>query len=301
MKPIRHPRTRRLLAAALAVPALLTAQHASAALVVNFGSNAYVDDPGSGNLNVALQSSQGVFVDVGSPTTVSPDPSSTAYNGDGPGADNSRFYGGYGLFGGGNRFLGTSVITANPGSVSDTIRIQAGNSNNGQPNDLVFLQLFDNDDFLNGGDNSFVSLDSTSSFSAAASGNNNSGTRELRFVVKQGGSFYVSNDFTYNNPNFNLPGTQDFDDLSWFEYDPASSLLYTSGTAEFTGTFDDVEALGVYVTAGRPGTGTGAGGLLRLHYRSFSVNATLTPIPEPGSLALLGLAGLALLPRRRRD
>lgn len=299
MKPICHPRTRRLLAAALAAPALLTAQHASAALVVDFGGDLYVDDPASGSTNVALQSAQGVFVDVGSPTTVSPDPNTTAYNGDSAGGTSSRFYGGYGIFteatdGTTPRFLFASRFEGNSG-VRDQIRFLTFPGGGGFANDLVFLQLFDNDDFLNGGDNSIVSLDSTSSFSAQASGQNNSSTRAMRFVVKQGGEFYISSDSTFANGGSTV--TENFDDLTWFEYDPASSLLFDGGAA-FTGTFDDVEALGVYATTGRPST---TGAELRLTLGEFSANATLTPIPEPSSLALLGLAGLTLLPRRRRD
>jgi hypothetical protein len=152
------------------------------------------------------------------------------------------------------------------------------------------LMLWKKVDFLNGGNAAAVSMDATSSFTVNTdtfgSGFVN---KEVRFVVQEGGSYYISDsvssaidsdvDSTLSNP----------ESASWFAYDPATDMLAQGASATLA--FIDITAVGVYVEFGST-----AAGNQTLAINNFQVDA----IPEPATIGLISVFSGAILFIRRR-
>lgn len=281
MKNARTVKLSTCLSSLLVVMAFSLSAHAGTlASVVNWGPSddyvaAHTDFPGfvSGeNIDFSLTSAL-------SPSLTSP----------GPGF-NTTFYGGAEGF----RTDTGDTVGLNTGRVNnlnpDRIQIQVSGTNVKNAS----LVLFRKDDFLGGGDALPVALDNGSAFSYRMSSYFNGDNRLASFVVGAGDmtnpTFYRSDTFSFTNST--TPSTVEvgFAGLSWFEYDPLTEIHITSDTAA-TPDFSNVSWLGLY------GESTRDDGNARVDIVHFGVDATV--IPEPGTLALLGLAGLVLLKRRR--
>jgi hypothetical protein len=159
------------------------------------------------------------------------------------------------------------------------------------------VYVFNKADFLNGGDSLTVQLDASSSFQVGASAGNNAnfGVNFHRIVVNQGGTFYISNGTEFSpQADPQSATTVAFNDLTWQEYDPATAgdlRPSVAGGAAYGGPFDDVQAIGVYVETVRTNDYA-----LRNEMGVFTADVT---VPEPATMGLLAMGGLALLRRRR--
>lgn len=116
---------------------------------------------------------------------------------------------------------------------------------------------------------------------------------ELRFLIKSGGSYYVSNSFSFAGTT-SVPAPAKIeatsDSLSWFAYDPATSM-YVSDAVSATPSLENVDAVGVQLQSfGKTAINN------RIAFGNFQVSV----VPEPGALAALaGSLALFLAIRRR--
>jgi hypothetical protein len=156
------------------------------------------------------------------------------------------------------------------------------------------LVFFQKSDFLNGS-TSTLTFDSSSSATLSVIGNNGAGgPRGPRLAVLDGSSWYVSSSFFGG-----FSGDLVFSDLStatFGAYDPTGAPLNgTPGSFSTTGgSFTDIQAVGYYFDLGNPAGTSGSAGM---SIDIFQISA----VPEPSTALLLlgGLAGLALLRRRK--
>ncbi len=271
---------------ALGLVSLLTAAFLQADVVFSFGlSDSYV----TSNQNLT----GGNDVTAISGSVISPTSNYT-----GP-----AFIGGRDLTGGtaGTWAINESTGDANSNGNHDSISASV-NSANGEAQYLFFA--FEQDQFESGFSSGNIGLDASSTFTITArrTGGQDSGveTAGLRWVIRENGTYYASelnngasfsggidqpqNTITQTNPTA----------LSWYQYDPESNVALSSEVAASPG-FSQVDAFGVYYVNTRA---TGSN-FLNLNITQLELNATA--IPEPGTLSLLLLSGIALaLARRRR-
>ncbi|QNN24070.1 PEP-CTERM sorting domain-containing protein [Planctomycetales bacterium ZRK34] len=162
---------------------------------------------------------------------------------------------------------------------------------------LTALTLWTSDNFLGaaaGGPVDLLSASDTVSFNVVTYAQINT----VRLVVRIADDYYISSQaFTAGT------GTMDVDPtaLSWFTYDPAAALVYSSGSAASIvsgGVISGVTEVGFYV-ARTDADGT-SGNALRLN--SFEVDATPSSvvIPEPATLAMFCLGAIGLGTRRKK-
>lgn len=124
--------------------------------------------------------------------------------------------------------------------------------------------------------------------------NANSANQELRFVVGQGDSFYVSDAYGFGASMT----TQSYSiaSMTWYDFTPFVSGVATIGSlAPSAPSMTDVQSVGYYFSVqngGASAANTGA----QVQY--FGAEGMLA-IPEPSTLALFGLVGSILVWRRR--
>ncbi len=170
------------------------------------------------------------------------------------------------------------------GLVEDEGLVFAGNSLNGGANGFGLFTVADADNSRYGG--SLAVADITSiGFDMSLSG-----STDYRVAIKIGDDWFASN-ATFSSPtngnweSKSLAFTTTAVDWLQLTFTPGSTLsLGAAAVSDLTGFATE---FGVYYQKGN-NTGT-----VRLD--NFEINA----IPEPASLALIGLAALCLLPRRR--
>ncbi|MEK6234902.1 MAG: PEP-CTERM sorting domain-containing protein [Planctomycetales bacterium] len=171
-------------------------------------------------------------------------------------------------------------------------------------------QYWKQEDFIGVGPTDCVSFDSTSSISITLT-NTSAHIRDegqLRFIVEEAGVFYISeivfDNFStpdLDNGTFTLDSSNAFltddNDGNWAVYDPSGlDLNFDMDGASYTmQNFTKVTSVGFYIE-----TDIFSGAVLRYNIVGFEVDAVVTPIPEPGSIALLGLGVLGFVGWRVR-
>jgi hypothetical protein len=143
-------------------------------------------------------------------------------------------------------------------------------------------------DFLDGGSTDGVRFDANSSLElltfAGSDGSVNDNIGRVRFVVKNGNQFYISQDFAENNvTSFTL---SDPASKQWAAYNPSApyGIKFNANTASFsTRTFNDITAVGVYHATDNSTFDSRRAGL---NFERFRVYATVgTPATPPPATA----------------
>ncbi len=176
----------------------------------------------------------------------------------------------------------------------DRIKVwgQSSTSNGNTVKGLVFFQQ---SDFLSGS-----SPDSTVTFDAASSMSLNlnlfSGdVRSVRMAVLSEGVWYLSQTQTSSVSTFTLNNLAAEKWGIWSITDTTAPLNFTPPSYTKPGsTFADIQAVGFYFEATRNA------GSARFEADAFSVNAVVTAIPEPATLALIAAPLLVVIFRRKR-
>ena len=75
----------------------------------------------------------------------------------------------------------------------------------------------------------------------------------------------------------------------------------SGGTAAYAGTWNYVSGTGVYANLVGSGSWTVVFNANTNNYSNHSFSGELTAVPEPSTMAVLGVAGLGLITRRRRN
>lgn len=296
---------------ALPIALILSSQMAFGATIVDFGSNAYVS---------ATQTASGYNFAAGNtaPTSQAARPFSetSAFN---PTANYTGpvYYGGATVVRSDNSYLNAQgLINAQVLNNSNTIygntnRLSVisfssrftGEGNAGVTGVLTASVFFKKEDFLGSGSTDLVSLDSTSSFTYAATAQNGTALANgLAFIVEQDGLWYRSNFSGALTANGALTNTTtvSFNSLTWYEWDPNAAFT-TFGTTVASVSFTDIDAIGIVAQVGRTGTSSTATTNYQFFLGELEINASLTPVPEPGTTALLllGCAGTFAILRRK--
>lgn len=179
----------------------------------------------------------------------------------------------------------------------DPIQLQSNFSHAGKKAGVV---VFMQSSFLNGADTQGASWNDLGG-SLSLSWTDEAGyIQESRFVVKNAGSYYVSQDIWY-------PGNQgagvktyvlsDPGSKLWASYNPVTGQVLFTGSEFSSVQFNDIEAVG-YLQQGTNPSGSAAW-QSRVTQFMVDANAGTYAVPEPGMLGIAGLAGLGLMRRRR--
>jgi hypothetical protein len=171
------------------------------------------------------------------------------------------------------------------------------------------LFMWKQEDFINGGDADTVSFEPGNMMAVDVTRHWWDPAQQVRFVVQDTDGFWIS-EFFYQatDDESGLPTDSlevgpswrgevvsiDPTQTQWAAYSPGLlSLEFDTATPFAARDFDDITALGVYVA-----THEYAHRAIGFVMDNFRVDAEVAP--EPGSLALLGLAGLLIAGRGRR-
>ena len=136
------------------------------------------------------------------------------------------------------------------------------------------ILLWKKADFLNGMNTNTVGFISGNSLTADVGV---TGSAELRFVVNQGGAYYVS------DTNSTVAGVFTIDPTTTLWRTLSTDNSYTIGTTAVTLTLNDIQAVGIYMSGAR----TGAPVTTMVTVKSFKANVTV--VPWSVSIMLLGL------------
>ena len=158
--------------------------------------------------------------------------------------------------------------------------------------------LWQKSNFQNGGDTNTVSFDSSSTltFQNSYFGDSSYPDRGLWFVVRNGSTLYVSE---FSSTSTSETELTDFNNNStegyrWAVWTPTSTDFGppdTSGLTYAAVNFDDVTAVGVTYRFGRTEYHASQ------YFSELIVDGNV--VPEPATMGLLALGGVALLRRRR--
>jgi hypothetical protein len=206
----------------------------------------------------------------------------------------------------GGAFYGGVTATGTNG-LTNGLSVQNDNTFNGGGNDAVLFGrtatntlsgdkvtgvfMWKQSDFLTSSTGSveLSSLSYTGRYNGTATGN------EVRWVIQQGSTYIISSNVGLSN-SITTFTTTNLSTLSWFSYDPTTSITSTIGsTAIVNPSFSGVTATGLYMTA----TNSVDAAAINLAFSAFSATST-SAIPEPSTVALiLGFGSLGLVTIRK--
>lgn len=262
------------------VAAALSVGSASAAIVFDFdASDGYVAG------NQALRNADGTNFAGGSGRAFSTNDMHPASGYTGP-----AFFGGFMVDGGSDGF--GSVTVANNVDSADPILF----SPNGGTNNLAYRAVIMG--AVGTVSNPAAKFDSSSSV-IVGSDRGSFGGGTLSLVFRSGSDYFISSTSVQTMPT--SPGTVTLDSaaldaLSFDTYDPATSLTPSGSASTFDPFVNAWDAVGVHVRFNYNATSIRTNVVSSVH--DLTVDATL--VPEPASMALIGLGGAMLLGRRRR-
>lgn len=197
-----------------------------------------------------------------------------------PGESNKRIYGG----------ITTTWATSQPYNPSfrfvnfnTTLQLQINPGNLAGGTSAKGVFLWNQADFLNGFNSGTVSVGAGSSLSLGITAN--SGGSTSRFVVNQGGTYYVSNasNTTFGAHTFSVA------DITTQTWAVLNTTTYTFGSFSPV-TLNDVQGVGIFFNLAPSGNNQS---IVNINDFQFDV------VPEPSATLLGGLGALALLRRKR--
>jgi hypothetical protein len=211
------------------------------------------------------------------------------------------------FYGGGSIVSTTGTGSFNTRNIGDNVANGGGNdvirfiptwSGTNAANQQMFYAatVFKKSDFLNYSSQQ-VQLASSNSFNITWYGTTNfSGSSNVRLIVQDGSSWYLSSSLAAINVASLTSTTGNFSSLTWSAYDPTTSLSTIGSSA--TPTLDNVNAIGYLMTVGS--TSGNNGNTAAFLVNQF--NITATAIPEPSTYAALAgaLALVGVMVQRRR-
>lgn len=180
-----------------------------------------------------------------------------------------------------------ATYTPNFRHISTALQSQT-NPDNGSDTSEKGMWIWNKSDFLNGADSAQIGFTSGDEMRGGAYNLSLDDSNEIRFVIKEGGVYYVSSwAKTNDNVGFAIDPS-----ASYTDWAVISTVDYTMGT--FTPkTFTDVEAVGIYYDIST------AEGQSLVNFGDFKVNATV--VPETNTVGLFILSGgFTILVRRIR-
>ncbi len=171
---------------------------------------------------------------------------------------------------------------------NNSIQIQA-NPNNGSNTTTTGMIVWDKADFLNGASSQTLGFSNTDSFSVNVGFLASADSVSMRFVVNDGGTYYVSS----TEKTTNSVGAFSLDDPTDDTWATISTSNYSIGSFS-SHTFTDVQGIGLYLDTANTNN--------QSNFRFDSFTASAVPEPEQAGMILGGfaLAAMAVLLRRRR-